>query len=101
MNKSLMIKNELANVITLIEHNKFFDKEQYIFDCGNGFGASVVQGMFTYGGNEGKWELAVIKFNNDETFDIHYNNKVANGDVIGYLEADEVMNLLEEISKFT
>lgn len=61
----------------------------------NGWGASVVSTPYTYGGDRGLYELAVLKDN-----DIHYDNLVAGGDVIGYLSEIEVTGLLIEIQKF-
>jgi hypothetical protein len=60
----------------------------------NNFGASVVSHSFSYGGNQGLYEMAVL-FDNE----IHYDNPVAAGDVRGYLSEDEVSELLIEIQK--
>ena len=60
----------------------------------NGWGASVVSDEFSYGGREGLFEIAVLK---DE--DIHYDNEVAGGDVIGYLNSDQVTEILQKIQK--
>lgn len=60
-------------------------------DFPNGYGASVVRSSFSYGGNEGLYELAVIK--NEE---ICYDSGVTE-DVIGYLDETEVCKLLDEI----
>lgn len=97
----LVVKNELANLITLVEHNRINGGEQYIFDCGNGFGASVASHMFSYGGDSGLWELLVIKFNSNGEFSPHYDNDITNGDVLGYLEESEVMDILEKISRIS
>ena len=47
----------------------------------NGYGASVVKGPMSYGGKNGLYELAVL----DSNGELHYDNPVANGDVVGYL----------------
>lgn len=60
----------------------------------NGYGASVVKHDFSYGGKNGLYELAVLYDN-----EIHYDNPVANGDVLGYLREEDVNKLLEEIQK--
>ena len=60
----------------------------------NGYGASVVRGLGTYGGNGGLYELAVIE-GNKEDWDLTYDTPVTN-DVIGYLtEADVIKHLFE------
>lgn len=60
----------------------------------NGYGVSVVRTEFTYGGRKGLYELAVLKDG-----EIHYDNPVANGDVVGYLSEDEVSELMIEVQK--
>ena len=62
----------------------------------NGWGYSVIQTEFSYGGKEGKYELAVI----GKKGGLHYSNPVAKGDVRGYLTLDEVEVLLTEIENF-
>ena len=58
----------------------------------NGFGASVVKGPRTYGGNEGLYELAVL----DSEGEITYDTSITN-DVEGYLKEEDVTKLLEQI----
>ena len=50
---------------TVKENNQI----QKIYSFPNGYGASVIKGPYSYGGPDGKWELAVLK--NDE---ICYDN---------------------------
>jgi len=61
-------------------------------DFDNGYGASVIKNVYSYGGSAGFYEVGVVK--NDE---LHYDNPVANGDVVGWLEEEEVSKLLIEI----
>jgi hypothetical protein len=56
---------------------------------------SVVQSPYTYGGDRGLYELAVIKDG-----DIHYDNPVAKGDVVGYLRPEDVTDAMLVIQKF-
>jgi hypothetical protein len=58
----------------------------------NGYGASVVKGPHTYGGNEGLYELAVIDANDQVTYDTPVTN-----DVEGYLTEEDITKLLEQI----
>ena len=62
----------------------------------NGWGASVVSHTFSYGGKDGKYELAVL----DSNGDLHYDNPVAGGDVQGYLDEEEVTYLLAAIQEY-
>ena len=61
----------------------------------NGWGVSVVKGPYTYGGRDGLYELAVLKNGH-----IHYDNPVANGDVVGYLRPEDVTDAMVVIQKF-
>ena len=58
----------------------------------NGYGASVVVGPYTYGGEDGLYELAVL----DSNGKLCYDTPVT-GDVEGYLSEDDVTKLLEQI----
>jgi len=62
----------------------------------NGWGASVVSHTFSYGGKDGKYELAVL----DSNGELHYDNPVAGGDVQGYLDEEEVTYLLKAIQEY-
>ncbi|MBR8351220.1 hypothetical protein KDX21_11635 [Burkholderia cenocepacia] len=69
---------------------------QKIYRFENGFGASVVQHEFSYGGDRGEWELAVIKFNGD-SWNLTYGTEITD-DVIGNLAWNEVEDLLSRIN---
>ena len=58
-----------------------------LFD--NGWGVSVVKGPYTYGGAKGLYELAVIKDG-----ELHYDNDIAKGDVVGYLREEDVTDAM-------
>lgn len=53
---------------------------QYLVFYPNGYGASIVQHEFSYGGNRGLWELAVIK-GNEEEWDICYTTQIGRAHV--------------------
>ena len=59
----------------------------------NGYGASVVKTPYTYGGDKGLYELAVIR--NDE---LCYDTPITN-DVIGYLRPEDVTDVLAKIQQ--
>lgn len=63
-----------------------------VFKFDNGYGASVISGQYTYGGNDGKFEIAVL----DSTGDITYDTPITS-DVIGWLDFGEVDIVLEKI----
>lgn len=74
-------------------------KEQRVYRFSNGYGASVVRGPKTYGGLEGHWELAVIRFYGDafHQFDVDTTTCITDK-VIGDLADHEVNTLLVAIS---
>ena len=61
----------------------------------NGYGVSVVRTEFSYGGKTGLYELAVLKDG-----EIHYDNPIANGDVVGYLREEDVSDAMLVIQNF-
>lgn len=65
---------------------------RYYFDFENGYRASVIKTLYSQGGDQGLWELAV--FWEDK---IYYEHPVLNGDVKGYLSDYEVAELLYQI----
>ncbi|KVE08388.1 hypothetical protein [Burkholderia anthina] len=70
---------------------------QKLYRFENGFGASVVQHEFSYGGDRGEWELAVIKFNGD-SWHLEYGTEITD-DVIGNLAWNGVEDLLSRINE--
>lgn len=58
----------------------------------NGFGASIVRNIYSYGHERGKYELAVINSNGDICYDTEITN-----DVIGYLIPADITVLLGNI----
>lgn len=83
--------------------NQLGDGVQRLYFFENGYGASVVQHHFSYGGREGLWELAVLKQNCSDGFDypsdwdMCYDTPVTN-DVVGYLTEDDVQDYLDRIA---
>ena len=60
----------------------------------NGYGASVVKTPYTYGGDKGLYELAVL----DNEGNLTYDTPVTN-DVIGYLRPEDVTDVLAKIQQ--
>lgn len=66
----------------------------------NGYGVSVVRHSFSYGGNNGLWEIAVLK-GNKKNWHICYSTPITN-DVIGHLskaDVEEYLNKIAELNK--
>jgi len=65
----------------------------------NNFGASVIQHDFSYGGDEGLYELAVVSFaDKTNDYDLNYSTEVAD-DVLGYLSEEDVKDYLNKIEQ--
>jgi len=64
---------------------------QALVDFPNGYGASVVIGPYTYGGDRGLYELVVIKDGR-----VCYDTPITN-DVVGFLKPESVTDLLTKI----
>ena len=69
---------------------------QKLYRFANNYGASVVKGEHTYGGEEGLWELAVVVFKTDGDFNLCYTTPITE-DVEGHLTDDAVEELLAKI----
>lgn len=64
---------------------------RYVFLFENGYGASVVKNIFSYGNTRNIFELAVLKDGQ-----ICYETEITD-DVIGYLTNRQVLRILERI----
>jgi hypothetical protein len=84
--------------------NKFEDLEfdshpvslgvQAVMTFDNQYGVSVIKTPYSYGGDSGLYELAVL----DSTGRITYDTPITN-DVLGYLTEDEVTHYMIEVQK--
>ena len=68
--------------------------DQVIYKFPNGYGASVVQHEYSYGGKDGLFELAVLDSNGNMIYDTPITD-----DVIGYLVKGSVKHYLTMIKK--
>lgn len=58
----------------------------------NGWGVSIIQSPYSFGGDVGMYEIAVLRDG-----EIHYDNKISNGDVIGWLTEEKVEEIISEV----
>lgn len=75
------------------------DGVQYLFKFENSYGASVIKRHGSYGHSKDLWELAVIKFEDDD-FYLNYDTPVTD-DVLGWLTDEDVRKLLGRIKNLT
>tara|TARA_Y100001937_G_C7020594_1_gene285240 strand:- start:304 stop:573 length:270 start_codon:yes stop_codon:yes gene_type:complete len=72
------------------------DQIQKIYSFPNGYGASVIKGKYSYGGPDGKWEIA--PWTNDTKEFIGQSIFKWEDDVRGYLNDPQVDQILRRIS---
>jgi len=99
--KSRYIQYQILYEVTDESHPKTRQHTQHfrkVYKFPNGYGASVIQGLYTHGGPEGLWEVGVLKFNRRGESELDYNTPVA-GDVIGHLTWRGVLKVLGEIKE--
>jgi hypothetical protein len=61
----------------------------------NGYGVSVIRNAYSYGGDEGLYELTVM----DKTLTKFIYCDLTYRDVLGYLEPDEVSTVMRKIQE--
>jgi hypothetical protein len=65
----------------------------------NGYGASIISSKYSYGGDEGKFEIAVLK-RDAGRWDICYDTPITD-DVVGYLDVTEAKEVLIQIMELS
>lgn len=79
------------------EHEEDGESAFHFFD--NHYGVSVVRGLYTHGGRQGLYELAVVYMAPSDIYSqLVYDTPVTN-DVEGYLTPDDVTRLMEQVSQ--
>ena len=98
-NKSGVITPSITSFDKYIKsHRLEKDSNSCVYQFENGYGASIIRGKHTYGGDLGLFELAVLKFISDDDFMLCYDTPITE-DVIGYLSLDELAPLLQQIKE--
>ena len=63
---------------------------------GNGYGVSVIQTPFSYGGPLGQYEVAVVKGDANE-WHLCYGSEITD-DVLGWCDPDRVVNIIAQVA---
>lgn len=71
---------------------------QYQFKFENSYGASVVKHDFSDGHQMNQWELGVIKWDDENNWDLYYCTPVTD-DIVGYLTDEDVRDFLKQIKE--
>ena len=69
----------------------------HIFD--NHYGVSVIKGSYSYGGREGKYELAILVMKPEDKYSQLCYDTPITGDVIGHLSEQAVTKLMKRVSE--
>jgi hypothetical protein len=80
--------------LEFVEHPSHIEGVQARIQFDNGYGASVVKTPYSYGGDRGLYELAVLDNDGHLTYDTPVTN-----DVIGYLRDIDVTDVMEKIQQ--
>ena len=72
-----------------------FVAEQAIMFFPNGFGVSVISGLMTRGGKDGKYEMAILT-GSPEDYELCYDTPITS-DVLGHLTPDDVTNYMKKV----
>lgn len=73
--------------------------EHYTISFNNGYALSIVAGPYLYSGN-GTYEVAVIKKNEDDIYQVNYEPEFVNGDVLGYQSVKDIQKYIALLSVF-
>lgn len=91
-------KKSFNKDLYLEQINSYYNGKQYVYRFKNGYGASVIKNDVSKGSEKGLWELAVLKRDENDDWDLRYSTYITD-DVIGYLSLKEVDKYLEKIYK--
>lgn len=80
----------------IIDFNSINKGMQLVFKFDNYYGLSIVSHSFSYGNDDKLFEVAVIKFKSDDTWNITYDTDITN-DVLGYQSKEDVLSLIERV----
>lgn len=80
-------------------HESLHGGTQVLHRFDNGYGASVIQNPYSYGGDIGLFEIAVLKWEG-VSYSINYDTPVTD-DVLGYVVPEEVEGYLRDIEALT
>jgi hypothetical protein len=80
--------------LEFVEHPNHIEGVQARIQFDNGYGVSVVCSPYTYGGDNGLYELAVL----DSEGHLTYATSVTD-DVIGYLRPEDVTDVMAKIQQ--
>jgi hypothetical protein len=87
------VRDDHPNLKSKIVSEHHHGGKQVVYEFKNGYGASVIKTPYSYGGKNGKWELALLRDG-----ELYYNGDYP--DVVGHLNDPEVDRELQKISRY-
>lgn len=81
---------------------RHFDINYKVLRFENDYSASIINGGSSYTGGSDEFEVAVIRFTNEDNDDYRlvYNTEITD-DVLSYLSNDEVLDVLKDIKELS
>lgn len=84
-----------VHIVTPREVSFLYKNESYQINFENGYGCSIIRHKYSYGGDRGLWEIAVLHGPDQR---LCYKSPIT-VDVIGYLTEDQVTDYLDQIAQ--
>ena len=89
--------NRIKENLLFYQDNKF--RKHWVYKFDNGYGASIIKGLYVYGTKFFPYELCIIKFGENGYFEpVEVETFVDN--IKGYLNIKEVKEYLEQIKNY-
>lgn len=77
------------------------ESAQYIFHFDNGYGASIIRFIGSYGGEHGLWEIGLLRKHKDGNWSLTEDERWNEYDQVkGFLNQEEVIKELDRIKSF-
>ena len=80
----------------IIDFNSINNGMQLVFKFDNYYGLSIVCHSFSYGNDDALFEVAVIEFESDDTWNLTYDTDITD-DVLGEQSKEDVLSLIERV----
>jgi hypothetical protein len=82
----------------IIDFNSINKGMQLMFRFPNNYGVSIVCHSFSYGNDDDRFEIAIIKFHSDDNKDwnLVYDTDITN-DVLGYQSKEDVLSIIDRV----
>lgn len=80
-----------------LKFNPLWNGVQAVMFFPNGYGVSVIKHQYSYGGNRGLWEIAVLK-GTEDNWEMCYDTDITD-DVLGYQTDQDVTDVMRRVQE--